>query len=298
MKKLFSLLVMVAIVLSLEAQSITKAVSMDTTSAIATNNTLTTFTEVLEDEVTVFEPNESLQHQDVTSYFSLYGILGMRQMSVNDHSIYLRFVDDSPSRDNIETFVRLNPASTAVNLGIGGNLPVDETWMIHGELALFLGGVRGFNLDLGAGYIIEKGNFTIIPTLDLSFISASKYLGDIENNDLFIQFDEVKMYSNVAKVYYENFTTTLKPTVQFYLSDVLPNDLQLFATLGYNLKLGASTASLKFTGFDINDEAVTGFKSLNSSNVREFEVDGLASKQSIFRPNGLVFNIGVAKSFE
>jgi hypothetical protein len=300
MKKTLILFGTLIMGLNLVAQSFIKEIEVDSALFISMEDksNLPNSEGLEKDVFSTLSLENSLENKEVISSWSLYGVLGVRRMKVDDHLIYLRFVDDSPSKDNIATYVSLEPANTAINLGLGANVPLAENWVIHGEFAFVFGGVRGFNLDLGAGYIVEKGNFTIIPTLDLSIISASKHLGDIYNNDLFIQFDEVKMYSSIAKVYYENYTTTLKPTIQCYLSDVLPNNLQLFASLGYNLKIGASTGSLRFTGFDIDDEAVTGYKSLNSNNVKEFEVDGFESRKSIFKANGILLNIGIAKYFD
>jgi hypothetical protein len=224
--------------------------------------------------------------------WTIYGTLGRRSISVNQANLYLYFIDDSPSMDNITTSVSIAESNLSVDLTGGFIKKIKNRYTWFTELDLIIGKVRGWELETGIGYELSVGEGRFIPNMNIGLMGTTKYLGDISNNDIYIQFDDVKMYSDIAKVYYKNTFFTLKPRLSYISKSISANNLKIIANIGYNMAFNG-VPSLSFRGTDENDEAVTGYKSLASNNIKRFEINGIHTTSTIIDGSGLILNLGL-----
>ena len=226
----------------------------------------------------------------------LYGALGGKSLGVDGDFVALDFTDDSPSRDNITTAVSLTENNFSFLAGLGISYFFKDNIEGHIEVNGLFGQSSGLQFGLGAGYMMPVGNMSLILGLDLGVYSYQKYLGDIINNDLYIQINSTQIYERSARTYYSNTCTTLKPNVKLISKDFNGKGWHVFGSVGYDALIARGSAKLVFSGEDEGGEVVTDSKEVSSFNFNYFEVDGVSNFDSILDASGVSFRIGLIKT--
>lgn len=215
---------------------------------------------------------------------------GIVPFTVKGSVIDFFYVDQSPSRDNLQSYIDLK----AKKFGYGGQVGLEWAmdnhivWRAQYQMAWNSeGGTKGLVFGVGKG-LGRKGH--IIPSLDLTLGNSFIKLGDIYQNDVFIQIHKKKMYSEKVSVKFRNYFAALTPQINMDLP--VSRRANLRATVGYSY--GFHTRSvLSFVGYDENDKKVKEKEKLSASNVT-FKVDGEEKTDaSLFNLRGIHANLGI-----
>lgn len=214
--------------------------------------------------------------------FYLYG--GYRRFNLKGEQIDFSFIDDSPSMDNVTNSIELNNGAILLGGGFEWKYQYFDLMVgVHG----FLGKVRGVGFVPGVGYrILEKPKYILRPGAFLSIGRATVKLGDIENNDLFIQINEQQYFGESVSVKLRKSITTFQPHLAL---DLIERKARIL--IGYNLTLASGSERLLFSG-DVDGEDVEEEKKLEGSG-SVFLVDGQSQNMLPVGFDGLFFHISM-----
>jgi outer membrane protein OmpA-like peptidoglycan-associated protein len=196
--------------------------------------------------------------------------LGVVPLNVKKSDIDFTYIDESPSRDNMRTQINLEPRYIAYGGQIGLEWETDRTitWRTYYQYAVNSeGSTKAFGVGLGK--IIGKRANTRIGA-DLQFGSASVKLGNLQQNDEFIQVNESRFYSDYVKMRYRNYFVAINPYVSF--ERPLANGLSLRLKIGAGAGLHTKS-NVTFKGQDAANKKVKGKEKLTANNV-SFILDG------------------------
>ncbi len=217
--------------------------------------------------------------------------LGVRPLTHEDLDIYFRYVDESPSRDNITEEFKLKANSIVVPIRIGVGYKASNQYFgsISAEFSL----ARPSTIwQVNAGRSLKYKNFTINPSLCFEYGTGGVKLGDIKNNDVYIQVNNVQFYSNTASVSVKNSFMSLRPTLglSFPLGD--EKHFYLYGDLSYNLILHTGSSYLYFDGKDKDGNGIGESETLSAPNVF-LMVNSKRVENTFVKYNGIAFNIGI-----
>lgn len=170
--------------------------------------------------------------------------IGVKQMKIEKKSIDFWYVDESPSRDNISKHIELK-GSYSIDLGFRftGRKARILNWAFEGHG--YFGSLGG--LDLGLGTIFTSKNkdksFRFEPELMLIGGYCQKGIGEIQNNDIYIQVNDIKFkdHTNVS-VKLQNYYFGFKPGLS--MSFKLKNGRHLGIRGSYQYSLKAPALAL------------------------------------------------------
>lgn len=213
---------------------------------------------------------------------------GVKLIGAEARTTTLWYVDESPSRDNI--YKDIDPIGKyAVNLSVRwtDDTP-DKPFRLFLEGQGYVGGIMG--LAFNGGYVYSgtsKGKVRIQPEIGAVLGYCSKGIGEIENNDLYIQVNNTKFQDNTnVSVSLRNAYIGLKPGISF----VFPAGVEREIGLGVNYQLSYKAGFLSFRGVDNNDAQATETEDLSAKNVG-FYVDGNRTDNNPYNPDGLEFKV-------
>jgi hypothetical protein len=181
--------------------------------------------------------------------------------------LYLDYVDESPSRDVINGLFELNSTRWVVPLRLGIDLNSHSDWTVGFGGTLMLGTANGIAGDVKLGKYLsnEYAMLRWRPWLKGSYGIASKYIGEMEQNDLYIQVNDVKFYSDFVSVsageqfYSIGFGTDL-------IFPISSDKVLGCFSIGYNV--GTSMKPfLKFDGKDEQERQLSSREDAMSRNV-------------------------------
>lgn len=230
------------------------------------------------------------------SNLSIYGKIGLRPTKIDDSSINFQYVDESPSMDNIQSLINIKKKKRAFNLNLGLEYKIPSNLYFKLGVDYFPGRISGFDVELGTGYLyeIKKIPLKIKPNLVFGYGSASIDLGDINNNDLFIQVNGTKFYSNVVNVDLSNRFLEMRPAVEIAYS--ITNNIDISAFVKYNITLSKKRVDLIFRGDLENGDSKSEVETIFANNVY-LAVNGSITENSILGLNGLNLGLGVIFNF-
>lgn len=219
--------------------------------------------------------------------------LGAEQVGANYQNIYFEYIDESPSQDHIVEDFSISESYFPVTISPYFTL---ETKAVELELEFKLGLESEFR-TLGT-YIgitknfgdTEKGAFGIGTQLGLGRSKVS--LGDIYQNDLFIQINGNKYYEKSLAVNYYEQQLTVKPYIRY--KKLLGAKFPLTILAGYQYPFMSLNGKVIFKGEDPNQEGGQ-FKEVVSLNRRNIALysDGMQRKKGVFSQQGVFFNVGI-----
>ena len=216
--------------------------------------------------------------------FSPFINLGVVPLNVKEASINFAYVDESPSKDNMQSIIQLQKRFIGYGGQIGAEGEIDSTIIWRGYYQFAMNSEGATNaLGFGIGKVLGKKKNKRIGA-DLQFGSAYVKLGDVYQNDLFIQVNDTRFYSNSVSVRYRNYFAAIHPyfSIEKSLkkSNSTPekswkNNVSLRLNLG--VAAGLHTRSLiTFKGEDGDSKSAKASEKLTASNVA-FNVNGAKS---------------------
>ncbi len=231
---------------------------------------------------------------DNNTGWSLTVGLNLQPLNVDESSVDFRYVDESPSMDNIQSYFSLNSRKRSFGLNLGVEADLSNRLLAGLSLDLVRSSEASlFGVDLGIGYPMGKNNFFFIPRAALTLGTGSVKLGDINNNDVYIQVNDTKFYSQTVATRYKRGFLGGKFGAGIAVG-VTPNvDLTLNA--GYKLAI-ATSENLTFTGKDQEDQSQTELEPLSQNNIY-LNINGVQSDINALSFMGIYGNVGVAIHF-
>lgn len=220
--------------------------------------------------------------------------VGAEQVTANHKYLYFEFVDESPSQDFIVENFTIPNAYTPITITPYYSIETDEI-EVEIEVKLGLGGeLRTLGTYLGATKYFgnqEKSSFGIGGSVGLGRSKVD--LGDIFQNDTFIQINGSKYYGTSLSVGYLEQQLTLKPHVRYKYK--ISGKYPLLATLGYQYPPLSFNGKVEFRGSDTSadDTQFVETVSLKEKNIAFF-TDNMQRKKKLFNQQGIFFNIGIA----
>ncbi len=213
---------------------------------------------------------------------------GVKQIGAESNKMTLWYVDESPSRDNI--YKDIDPIGKyALNLNVRWtDNTTDKPFRLFLEGQGYVGGIMGLAFNGGYAYCgTSKGKIRIQPEIGAVLGYCSKGLGEIENNDVYIQVNNTKFqdYTNVS-VALRNAYIGLKPGISF----VFPAGVEREIGLGVNYQISYKVGFLSFNGTDQDGNQASEIEYLTAKNVG-FYVDGYRTDKNPYNPDGLEFKI-------
>jgi hypothetical protein len=213
---------------------------------------------------------------------------GVKLIGSESRKMTLLYVDESPSRDNL--YKDIDPIGNfAVNLNVRWNdNSSTKALRPYIEAQGYVGSVFGLALNGGYAYIgSNSGKVRIQPELSAVLGYCSKGIGEIENNDLYIQVNNTKFQDNTnVSVSLRNAYIGLKPGISF----VFPAGVEREIGLGINYQISYKAGFLSFSGADQNGTQTSDIEYLSANNVG-FYVDGYRSDKNPYNPDGLEFKL-------
>lgn len=232
-------------------------------------------------------PSDALEEFKLGAYLQL----GMQQSTVPASDVYFGYVDESPSRDNIQRNFAIRKSSMGVAFRLGAYVDWKKARFLLGYDGVFSSvSVNGF--EFGMGYkLLDKEKFKLVPMLTMLAGQSSIKLGDIDNNDVYIQVNDVKFYSETALVRLKSNFFTFRPGVQ--LAVPLTHKISITGGLNYNLVLSnGKQTSLNFSGEDESGQSVNEDEVITANNV-DLWINGSQQVGPLARPRGLGLVVGV-----
>jgi len=194
----------------------------------------------------------------------------------------LWYIDESPSMDNIGKDI---PSTGNKSIELGLRLQDYENALnrfMDGQL--YFGDLMGLSVGLGYSYdMTEFSSIKFVPEISGILGFSSKGIGELENNDVYIQVNQTKFqdYTNVW-VSLRNTYIGIKPGFQIKLVTDSEKEIGIRVLYQLSYKMG----SLLFSGTDNYGEATSDSEDLNASNVG-FYVNGQRTSKNPFNPDGL-----------
>lgn len=217
---------------------------------------------------------------------------GVMPLTVNPTRINFAYVDESPSRDNLQSVIDLERSSLAGVGQIGLEVETDRGLLLRTQFQLGIGSQAGASSFLiGAGKAFGKGKARFVPSLDLTLGRAYLKLGDLEQNDVYIRVNGRDFYSQRVGIQFRNYFAAFTPQVA--LDFALSENLGLRLTGGY--AYGFHTRSdLRFKGKNSENDALKAFEKLTAENV-SFRLDGVRQTDAkLFKVQGLYATVGLS----
>lgn len=213
---------------------------------------------------------------------------GVKLIKSENNPTTLWYVDESPSHDNIYRDIE-QIGNLSINLGI--RFSDNETSkalkpFIEGQG--YFGSINGISLNGGFFYSSANSkNFKVQPELGLVLGYCSKGVGDIQNNDVYIQVNNTRFqdYTNVS-VALRNAYIGLKPGLNILFN--LGNDQEL--GFGVNYQVSYKAGFVAFRGLDDNGTSVSETEYLSAENVW-FTANGSRTDDNPYSPDGLEFKV-------
>lgn len=222
--------------------------------------------------------------------WSAIGNLGVSPLSVKAANINFAYVDESPSRDNLQRLIELKDGSLAGVGQFGFEWETDGHFVGRIQYQFGRGRQAGMSgLVFGIGKAMGKRQ-SFIPSIDLTFGSAYLKLGDLYQNDVFIQVNNSKFYSDYVRIQFRNYFAALTPQIAYSFD--YKDNISFRITGGYSYSFNTKSA-LQFTGSDNNNKSVKAKEKLTVPNVSLAINDVKSTNPKLFGLQGPYVTFGV-----
>jgi hypothetical protein len=218
--------------------------------------------------------------------FSFAG--GVKLMKADTREVTLWYIDESPSMDNLyKTVEQTGNMAINFNLRLQDN-STNSTFHFFIEGQGYIGSMNGMALNTGLFYRSDgSASVKLQPEMSLILGYSSKSIGEIENNDVYIQVNDTKFqdYTNV-NVALRNFYYGIKPGLSFTITTANDNEFGI----GINYQLSLKSGKISFTGKGDDGNSAADSEKLSESNVG-FYVDNKESDEIPYNADGLEIKI-------
>jgi outer membrane protein OmpA-like peptidoglycan-associated protein len=224
------------------------------------------------------------------SRFSVVANLGVAPLTVTKTQLAFAYVDESPSQDNIQEVIDLKKANIGVVGQIGLEWESTSKWLQRAQYQFGKSkqsGMSSILFGIGKGFGDES---RFVASVDLTIGSSYLKLGDIYQNDIFIQVNGKKFYSDKVAIKFRNYFVGLTPQLSY--SFPLGDALDLRITGGYSYAFHTKSG-LVFKGNDKGGKKVKAKERLSAENVGFYIEGERKTNPKIFGLNGPYGNIAI-----
>ena len=213
---------------------------------------------------------------------------GVKLIKPDSRVTTLWYVDESPSMDNLYKSVE-QEGNLAINLSARWqNDDAGKAFHLFVEGQGYFGSINGLALNTGLFYRKNfDSKFVVQPELSAVLGFSSKGIGDIQNNDVYIQVNETQFqdYTNV-NVAIRNIYYGIKPGLNFIIKTGSFSEIGL----GVHYQLSIKSGNVTFSGLGQDGYAASDSEKLTEPNVG-FYVDGDKTDKIPYNPDGLELKI-------
>jgi hypothetical protein len=222
--------------------------------------------------------------------------LGFNTLTTSVDKLDFWFVDESPSQDNITSSFFLLPnyrpfmfkPYLRFNNGERTSFDIEVYWGFNAN-------VQSMGTHVGIFQQLSKpseNNLKINVGLFLGYGGAKLYLGNIYQNDVYIEINGHLYYDDYLAVHYRERQMTLSPQIQF--EKKINSSFEFTFNLGYRLRLTSSFGDIVFQG-EYQQDTEKFYKeqvSIRSSNL-SLIADGQQQYRKLFNQSGVFANLGI-----
>lgn len=223
-----------------------------------------------------------------TSFAQEYRIdfgVGFKTTKSTAKSVYFDYTDESPSMDNILADFEIPDVFGSPTLNLGFAYEGASTVFAKIDLSIKIGTVSGVDTRFLVGKtILTDHNPKVRLYAGLGFGSNGFKLGDIYQNDVYIEVNGQQFYSNSVSVRLEEKYTALHIGSDAVWS--LSDELAFTAGISYLAPMSNNTPYLKFSGQDLEQKDVYATESISAPNVY-LSVNNERIKKSLVDAKGL-----------
>lgn len=217
--------------------------------------------------------------------------LGMTPSTTSPGDLYFSYVDESPSQDNLQSERTIEQSKRAFTIGGTIGFKLESNAYFRFGLEGMLGKISGFEFNFGGGYeVYNNDKFNIKPLLMFSYGSAGLKLGDIYQNDVYIEVNRTQFYSESVAVRLDRTHFIAHPEVEFGMP--VSSSTEITLNVGYQIPLSIKTSKLIFSGQDENGQDVTAKESIFASNVY-LSLNGHQIRSNFIGVSGLAIRAGI-----
>lgn len=195
---------------------------------------------------------------------------GVVPLTVKQANVVLNYVDESPSKDNLQSTIPLKKALFGLAGQVGFEWETNRQWLTRVQFQFGRSqqaGLSAFLVGIGKAFG-QKSQF--ITSLDLTLGNAYLKMGEVFNNDEFIRVNSTEFFSDNAPVKFRNYFAAFTPQVSYNFA--LSNNFTLRLTGGYSYSFQTKSV-LQFKGRDEEGKRAKDSEKLSAPNV-EFLING------------------------
>lgn len=203
-------------------------------------------------------------------------------------------VDDSPSQDWLLVDIDLanSKRATGLHAGVEYIYKSNFTWNADINFSFNKSG-RMFGGNLGFGYRIGKEKVHIIPMLKMGLGNGNFKLGDIQNEDVYIQIDETQFFGDEVEARLKDLYAYVAPELNVFFA--LNDHAGLQISAGYKLAKNRKS-KIEFSGTNEEDTSDTEFRSLgHSQNQLSLSGKKLTEESKLIDFKGISFKVSFVK---
>lgn len=226
-------------------------------------------------------------------YFGLHS----ETFKLTEGNLWGWIVDDSPSQDWLMVDLDLAATERARGFHFGLEYSYPNHFVWNADLAFsFNSEGRMFGGNLGFGYELKKQKFQVIPMLKLGMGNGNFKLGDIQNEDLFIQINDTQFYGDEVEARLKDLYAYVAPEINF--SYALNEKIDIRLTAGYKLANNRKPI-IEFNGITDVEESdyEKDTRDLNhSKNQLSLEGVPLNENSKLAKFQGAYFKVSIVKN--
>jgi hypothetical protein len=196
---------------------------------------------------------------------------GVSMVDIKAGNVFMLYNDDSPAPDYFSNTFSFAAQTLVPKINLSYEIEIGYALLGRAQIGLYISDPLGLNLDLGVGYELYLGAFSIVPSIDLSLIGNYFDLGTMKNQTGYIEVNDQKYYNDV-KVSMMGLSIGAKPGLSFNFQFSQGFKLRIFG--GYTFTF-LPIYSVKFE--DVNDSNKTSSENLSDPNFK-FLVNGVEQK--------------------
>lgn len=231
------------------------------------------------------------------SNFRINGHMGMTPLKTSVGNLQISYVDESPSQDYIYSEVPIDKSKFGFNLGLSLDAQSASGFFIRLGIEGALNEIKEFEINFGLGFeLISRERMKVRLLGMLSYGSAWINLGDIYQNDTYIEVNNTRFYSPSVAIDLNRRHFLGHPELEFAIPFKQNTSLEFFANIGYQFALKVKTMHLSFTGTDINTENADASESIHANNL-DLSLDGQSINSNIIGVTGISARFGISYTF-
>lgn len=227
------------------------------------------------------------------SGLAVYLTAGVKSIRTDAATLFFQYVDESPSRDNITENFDMPSSMYSGSLRLGAEYEFETPFFVKLQLEGYLAKISGYSIYGGIGYAIKnkKKSFSVRPQLLVSSGLTILPLGNIYQNDLYIEVNGTQFYSNSVSTSLRSRYLLLIPQLEFGAK--VSDNLELRFSAEIPVPISKGDPYVYFSGADRTNIQVEATESITVPNMNLYlDNEPLRSQNINFTFPG--FHIGLA----